>query len=90
MYLYFKALFSSLIYGIIGFLITLTFILLNESISYSITHQNNSEQLSFTGIFFYLFKNTLTGKEIMLCVYGAVFMLFVGLLKNYEKNTRVF
>jgi hypothetical protein len=90
MYFTFRALLSTLIFGGFGFLITLIFLLLNNYISYSLTHQNNPENLSFFGMLIYVFKNMLTHEDFMLCFYGLVFMMFVGLLKNFERRTRIY
>ncbi|MCB0750770.1 MAG: hypothetical protein KDC52_04800 [Ignavibacteriae bacterium] len=86
-----KALFSISTYGIIGYLLTLSFLLFNKYISYSLTHQySNYESMSFTATLIYIFNNTLTHQDFLFCLYGLVFMLFVGVLRNFQRRTSIY
>lgn len=88
---FFRALFSISTYGIIGYLLTLSFLLFNKYISYSLTHQYNSgENMSFTATLIYIFNNSFTHKDFLFCLYGLVFMLFVGVLRNFQRRTSIY
>lgn len=90
MYFTFRALLTTLIFGVFGYLVTLIFLIINKYLGYALTHQSNSDNLSFIGILVYIFNNTLTHEDFMLCVYGLIFMVFVGVLKNFERRTRIY
>lgn len=90
MYFTFRALLTTLIFGVFGFLVTLIFLIMNKYLAYSLTHQSNPDSLSFIGTLVYIFNNTLTSEDFMLCVYGFIFMIFVGVLKNFERRTRIY
>ncbi len=86
----FRALISSLIFGVFGYLVTLIFVLFNKYIGHALTHQSNPDNLSFLRTLVFIFNNTLTHEDFMLCAYGFIFMIFVGVLKNFERRTRIY
>lgn len=86
-----RAFFRVFVYGIVGYLILLSIVVFNKYISYSLTHQyNSSENMNFIGTLVYIFTNRLTHDDFMFCFYGLVFMIFVGMLKNFERRTRIY
>jgi hypothetical protein len=90
MYFTFRAFFTTVIFGVFGYLITLVFLVFNKYIGHALTHQSNPDNLSFLGTLVYIFNNTLTNEDFMLCIYGLMFMAFVGVLKNFERRTRIY
>ena len=85
-----KSFFSLVRYAVGGYLLLLSFLVFNKYINFSLTHQYNDKEMNFIETVVYITKNRLTHDDFMLCLYGLVFMLFVGLLRNFEKRTRTY
>jgi hypothetical protein len=86
-----KSVFSVLRYSFAGYFLLLVFMVFNKYISFSLTHQyDNPETKNFAQTIFYIVTNKLSVDDFVFCLYGLVFMLFVGLLRNFERRTRIY
>ncbi len=87
----FRSFFSLLRYAIGGYILLLSFLVFNKYINFSLTHQfNDNKNMNFIETIIFITKNRLTHNDFIFCLYGLVFMLFVGLLRNFEKRTRTY
>ncbi len=86
-----KSLLKIFSFGVVGYILSLFLIVFNKYIHHSLTHQfSNSENNSFIGIIIYITTERLTSEDFLFCLYGLIFMLVVGFLRNFERRTRAY
>jgi len=85
-----RSFFSLVRYAVGGYLLLLSFLVFNKYINFSLTHQYSDKNMNFIETIAFITMNRLTHNDFILCLYGLVFMLFVGFLRNFEKRTRTY
>ncbi len=90
MFNFIKILFRSSLIGLIGYLLSILFVISVRLINYDILTQSQNSRSDFVTTIFYVISNKLTSGDFTLAFFGFLITSFVSLLWMLEKGKRFY
>jgi len=90
MFNFIKILFRSSLIGLVGYLLSILFVISVRLINYSILTQSQNSSSDFITTIFYVISNKLTSEDFTLAFFGFLITTFISFLWYLEKGKRFY